>query len=96
MESPVVPLQPGAQAPARAPASTNPTPKAAGKPKESLILPTSGLPSNPGHMAQAIKAGKYVDLADLFPEALQEMHFNDTKEANAKDETKRRRYSMGA
>lgn len=86
--------QPEAQAPARAPTSTNPAPKAAGKPEESFILPTSGRPPIPRHVVQAIKAGKYVDLSDLLPEALWDMQFDDTKEAKARDETKRRRYSI--
>ena len=47
-------------------------------------------------MVQAIKAGKYVDLADLLPEALREMQLDDTKETKAKDETKRMRYSINS
>ena len=55
-------------------------------PEESLVRPNSGQPPIPGHMVQAIKARKYMDLADLLPEALQEMQFDDTREMHTKDD----------
>lgn len=45
-------------------------------------------------MVQAIKAGRYVDFTDLLPEALWEMQFDDTKEVKAKDETRRKKFSI--
>ena len=41
--------------------------------EEDVILPLSGLPPVSGHLVLAIKANKFVDLADLMPEYLQEL-----------------------
>jgi len=41
-----------------------------------LTQPASGLPPIPGHLIQAIRDGKFIDLADLLPEALREAQFD--------------------
>ena len=43
-------------------------------------------------MVQAIKAGKFIDLSDLLPEALREMQFDDSKDTKSKEEGKKRKY----
>ena len=62
------------------------------KHEEDFILPTSGLPPIPGHVVQAIKAGKFIDLSDLLPEALREMQFDDSKDTKSREEGKKKKY----
>ena len=41
-----------------------------------------------------VKAARYVDFADLLPEALRDMQFDNTKEVKAKDETRRKKFQL--
>ena len=63
---------------------------------DDLILPLSGLPPVPAHLVQAIKANKFVDLADLLPENLRELQFDQAKDSKAKEESRRRRQLLPA
>lgn len=47
-------------------------------------------------MVQAIKTRKYVDLADLLPEALREMQFDEAKETKAKDEARKKKFTISS
>ena len=44
-----------------------------------LFLPSSGRPPIPAHLVNAITTSRYIDLADLLPEALREVQFDRTK-----------------
>ena len=57
---------------------------------DDLILPLSGLPPVPAHLVQAIEANKSVDLADLLPENLWELQFDQAKDSKAKEESKKK------
>ena len=63
---------------------------------DDLILPLSGLPPVPAHLVQAIKANKFVDLADLLPEKLQELQFDQAKDSKAKEESKKKKAAIAS
>ena len=63
-----------------------------GKPdsQTDLFLPASGLPPIPGHLVQAIKDRKFVDLSDLLPEALRETQFDRVSDRKEDSKAKRK------
>ena len=61
-----------------------------------LILPISGLSPVPAHLVQAIMANKFVDLADLLPENLRELQFDQAKDAKFKEELRKRKVAIAS
>ena len=59
-----------------------------------LTLPASGLPPIPGHLVQAIRDGKFIDLVDLLPEALREAQFD--KACDKKDAKSKKKHSIAS
>ena len=100
MDSSQVAQESGATGSARStPAAVNPSQPAEKPPADpgtkpdrqgDLTLPASGLPPIPGHLVQAIRDGKFIDLADLLPEALREVQFDKAcdKKEDAKSKKK--------
>ena len=53
-----------------------------------IVLPSSGLPPISGHLVQAIKVGRYIELADLLPEVLRKVQFDRNKYSEGKEDEK--------
>ncbi len=78
------------------PLAAPPPPEPSSSAVDDLILPLSGLPPVPAHLVQAIKANKFVDLADLLPENLRELQFDQAKDSKAKEESKKKKAAIAS
>ena len=50
----------------------------------------------PAHLVQAIKANKFVALADLLPENLRELQLDQAKDSKAKEESKKKKAAIAS